>query len=39
MSDEKSKIGSVIATVVLAAVCVAGGWIMHGILAKSAAQG
>ena len=31
---EKSKIGSVIATVVMAAVCVAGGWIAHGILAK-----
>ena len=39
MSDEKSKIGSVIATAVLAAVCVAGGWITHGILAKGAAQG
>ena len=37
---EKSKIGSVIATVVTAAVCVAGGWIAHGILAKQgAAQG
>ena len=36
---EKSKIGSVIATVVTAAVCVAGGWIGHGILAKGAAQG
>ena len=35
----KSKIGSVIATVVLAAVCMAGGWIAHGILAKGAAQG
>ena len=31
----KSKIGSVIATVVTAAVCVAGGWIAHGILAKA----
>ena len=30
MSEEKSKIGSVIATVVLAVVCVAGGWIGGG---------
>ena len=38
--EQKSKIGSVIATVVLAAVCVTGGWIAHGILAKrGAAQG
>ena len=37
--NEKSKIGSLIATVVTAAVCVAGGWIAHGILAKGAAQG
>ena len=37
---EKSKIGSVVATVVLAAVCVAGGWIARGILVKGgAAQG
>ena len=36
----KSKIGSLIATVVTAAVCVAGGWIAHGILAKvGASQG
>ena len=33
MSDEKSKIGSVIATVVLAVVCAAGGWIGGGIFA------
>ena len=40
MAEEaKSKIGSIVATVVLAAVCVAGGWIAHGILAKGAAQG
>ena len=38
MSEDKSKVGSVIATVVLAAVCVAGGWIAHGILAKRAAR-
>ena len=37
--EEKSKIGSIVATVVLAAVCVAGGWIAHGIFAKGAAQG
>ena len=36
MSDEKSKIGSVIATVVTAAVCVAGGWIAHGIMVQRA---
>ena len=36
MSDEKSKIGSLVATIVTAAVCVAGGWIAHGILAKAA---
>ena len=37
MNDEtnKSKIGSLIATIVTAAVCVAGGWIAHGILAKA----
>ena len=34
MSEEKSKLGSAVATVVLAAVCVSGGWIGHGILAK-----
>ena len=33
MAEEKSKIGSVIATIVLAAVCVAGGWIGGGIFA------
>lgn len=37
MSDEKSKIGSLVATIVTAAVCVAGGWIAHGILAKAGA--
>ena len=37
MSEEKSKIGSVIATVVTAAVCASGGWIAHGILAKQGA--
>ena len=35
MSEEKSKIGSLVATIVTAAVCVAGGWIAHGILAKA----
>ena len=39
MSDEKSKMGSVVATVVTAAVCVAGGWIGHGIFARGGAQG
>ena len=39
MSDEKSKIGSVVATVVTAAVCVAGGWIGHGIFARGGAEG
>ena len=38
MSEEKSKIGSLVATVVTAAVCVAGGWIAHGILAKRGAS-
>ena len=33
MSDEKSKIGSIVATVVLAVVCVAGGWIAGGFYA------
>ena len=39
MSDEKSKIGSLVATVVTAAVCVAGGWIGHGIFARGGAEG
>ena len=39
MSDEKSKIGSIVATVVTAAVCVAGGWIGHGIFARGGAEG
>ena len=34
--QEKSKIGSVIATVVTALVCVAGGWIGHGLFANGA---
>ena len=33
MAEEKSKIGSVIATIVLAVVCAAGGWIGGGIFA------
>ena len=33
MAEEKSKIGSVVATVVLAVVCAAGGWIGGGIFA------
>ena len=39
--ESNSSVGSVIATVVTAAVCVAGGWIAHDIYAKrqSAAQG
>ena len=32
--EESSSVGSVIATVVTAAVCVIGGWIAHGIYAK-----
>ena len=43
MSEEKKSIGAAIGSaagmVVLAAVCVAGGWIAHGILARGAAQG
>ena len=43
MSDNtekgKSTIGSIIATVVLAAVCVAGGWIGHGMMPKGAPKG
>ena len=38
-NENKSKIGSVIATVVTAAVCVAGGWIGHGIFARGGAEG
>lgn len=38
-TEGKSAVGSVIASVVLAAVCAAGGWIARGILAKGAAQG
>jgi len=34
-NEEKSKIGSVIATVVLAVVCVAGGWIGGGLMSRS----
>ena len=39
MSEEqtKSKVGSVVATVVMAAVCVAGGWIANGLLSKGGA--
>ena len=33
----KSRIGSVVATLVTAAVCVAGGWIARGLMAKGAA--
>ena len=36
--ENKSAIGSVIATVVLAAVCVAGGWIGCGLVSKAAAK-
>ena len=32
MEEQKSKIGSLIATVVLALVCVAGGWIGRGLM-------
>ena len=39
MAEEKSKIGSVIATVVTAAVCVAGGWIGRGMFARGGAEG
>ena len=39
MSEEKSKIGSVVATVVLAFVCVAGGWVGHELLAKGGPKG
>ena len=40
-TESKSAVGSVIASVVLAAVCAAGGWIGHGLLQKhqAAAQG
>ena len=40
-TESKSAVGSVIASVVLAAVCVAGGWIGHGLLQKhqAAAEG
>ena len=34
--EHKSSVGSVIATVVLALVCAAGGWIGHGIIAMRA---
>ena len=39
MAEEKSKVGSLIATVVLAAVCVAGGWIAKGLMPKGGVQG
>ena len=35
MAEEKSKVGSVVATIVLAAVCVAGGWIACGLMARA----
>ena len=35
MAEEKSKVGSVVATIVLAAVCVAGGWIGCGLMQKA----
>jgi len=35
-TEKKSTAGSVIATVVLAAVCAAGGWIVHGLMPKGA---
>ena len=40
-TESKSAVGSVIASVVLAAVCVAAGWIGHGLLQKhqAAAEG
>ncbi len=40
MSDvKKSAIGSAVATVVLAAVCVAAGWIVRGLVPKDAKKG
>ena len=38
MSEQKSKVGSAIAALVLAAVCVAGGWVGCGIYADVAAK-
>ena len=38
-NEKKSGVGSVIATVIVAAVCAAGGWIGHGLLAKGRKQG
>ena len=38
-NEGKSKIGSLIATVVLAAVCVAGGWIAKGLMPKGGPKG
>jgi len=34
MKEEKSKIGSVIATVVTVVVCVAGGWVGHSLMPR-----
>ena len=38
-NEKKSAVGSVIATVVLAAVCVAGGWIAKGLMPKDGPKG
>ena len=38
-SSGKSAVGSVIATLVMAAVCVAGGWIAHGLAPKGKTMG
>ena len=38
MSEDKSKMGSAIAALVLAAVCAAGGWVGCGIYADAAAK-
>ena len=38
-NEKKSAVGSVIATVVLAAVCVAGGWIAKGLMPKGGPKG
>ena len=38
-NEQKSSVGAVVATVIVALVCAAGGWIGHGILARSQKKG
>ena len=39
MEDKESKLGSIIGVIVLAAVCIAGGWVGHGLMPKDGPKG